>query len=185
MALQLDERLSELNAEFESPLTPGAGLPLDQQFKLEILRLCRLGLHHKRNKQYPIALSMLERGLHLSETLMDINPQQSQYCAALVLGRMGKLYYAQRYYLFALASFQAALAVYQTLGQADQRIQSRLASTLDEIANIQTITNNPDTAIEYELAIDDPNDFELTVFVQKAVAHVHATAAILLWKKFR
>lgn len=151
MALHFNEQLDELNAEFDSPAVAGKGLPIAKQLRLEILRLCRLGFRHKRNKQYPIALSMLERGLQLSETLMEINLQQGQYCAAMVLRRMGNIYYAQRYYLFALAAFQAALEAYQSLEGCDHRIESRLANTAQEIVRITEITNHPDTAIEYYL----------------------------------
>lgn len=151
MALHLNEQLDELNAEFDTPSLAGKGLPIDKQLKLEILRLCRLGLRHKRNKQYPIALSMLERGLQLSETLMEVNLHQGQYCAAMVLRRMGKIYYAQRYCLFALAAFQAASEAYQSLTGIDQRIQNRVANTAQEITRITEITNHPDTAIEYYL----------------------------------
>ena len=150
-AIQLTERLNELNAQLESHPETDKNLLLTRKFKLEILRLCRLGLHHKRHKQYSIALGLLERGLQLSETLVHINHQQGQYCAAMVLRIMGKTYSAQRYYLFALASFKAALEAYQSLDGTSKRIQSRMANILEKIAHIAEITNHPDAAIEYYL----------------------------------
>lgn len=147
-AAQLTERLSELSSGQKSnPADP----PMDVRFKLEILRLCRLSLRHSRRKQYQLALNMLERGLQLSDTLVDIDYQQGQYCAAVVLSMMGKVYNAQRYYLFALASFKAALEAYQSLTPPTPRIQGRIATVLGEIAHIAEITNHPDAAIEYYL----------------------------------
>lgn len=149
--LQLTTRLDAINAELESNPATGKKLRLDRQFKVEILRLCRLGLHHKRHKQYPIALSLLERGLQLSETLVTIDHQQGQYYAAMVLGMMGQTYFAQRYYLFSLAAFKAALEAYQSMDSSQKNIQSRIATTLERIAHIAEITNHPDAAIEYYL----------------------------------
>lgn len=147
-AAQLAERLNELNAGRDSN---SADPSMDVRFKLEILRLCRLSLRHSRRKQYPIALNMLERGLQLSDTLVDMDYQQGQYCAAVVLSMMGKVYNAQRYYLFALASFKAAVEAYQLLTPPTPRIQGRIATVLGEIAHIAEITNHPDAAIEYYL----------------------------------
>lgn len=142
-AQQLTERLRELNLK--------DGQPTAVHLKLEILRLCRLGLRHSRRYQYPVAINLLERGLQLSDALIDEDPRQGQYCAAIVLGMMGKIYYAQRYYLFALASYKASLEAYQTLGATDKRTQGRIATVLCEIANIANITNHPTVAIEYYL----------------------------------
>ncbi|MEM7795893.1 MAG: hypothetical protein AAF579_15745 [Cyanobacteria bacterium P01_C01_bin.118] len=107
--LQLTERLNELNCEIDTPATVNARTSLSIQLKIEILRLCRLGLRHSRQYKYQIAINLLERGLQLSDTLMDIDPHQGQYCAAIALGMMGKIYHAQRYYQFALAAFKASL----------------------------------------------------------------------------
>ncbi|MEM7066453.1 MAG: hypothetical protein AAF572_25215 [Cyanobacteria bacterium P01_B01_bin.77] len=147
-AAQLTERLNELNAgQASNPAEP----PMDVRFKLEILRLCRLSLRHSRRKQHQLALNILERGLQLSDTLVDMDYQQGQYCAAVVLSMMGKVYNAQRYYLFALASFKAALEAYQSLTPPTPRIQGRIATVLGKIAHIAEITNHPDAAIEYYL----------------------------------
>ncbi|MEM1241940.1 MAG: hypothetical protein AAGI45_19070 [Cyanobacteria bacterium P01_H01_bin.26] len=150
-ALQLTERLYELNHGAES-------LPADVQksslpvcLKLEILRLCRLGLLHSHRHQHQVSLKVLERGLQLSDTLADIDYQQGQYCAAIVLGMMGKIYNAQRYHLFALASFKAALEAYRSLQHPDSHTQERIATVLCEVARIAEMTAHPDVAIEYYL----------------------------------
>jgi len=91
---------------------------------------------------------VLERGLQLSDSLTDIDPHQGQYCAAIALGMMGKIYYAQRYYLFAIAAFKASLDAYKSLEKPDKRTQSRIATILCEIANIAEITNHPAVAVE-------------------------------------
>lgn len=150
-AQQLTERLNELNDEVESRSTAEPKASLSVHLKIEILRLCRLGLRYSRRYQYQVAINLLERGLQLSDTLIDIDPQQGQYCAAIVLGMMGKIYHAQRYYLFALASFKAALEAYKSLETPDKRTQRRIATMLCEIANIAEITNHPAVAIEYYL----------------------------------
>ena len=148
MALQLTERLNELTFE---PSSHPADPKKDVHFKLEILRLCRLSLRHGRRRRYQAALNVLERALQLSDTLVDINHEQGQYCAAIVLGMMGKIYQAQCYYLFALASFKASLEAYQSLTDPDKRTQSRIATVLTHIARIAEITNHPEAAVEYYL----------------------------------
>lgn len=150
-ALQLTERLTELNWEINSPVAASSHTSLSIQLKIEIVRLCRLGLRHSRQYKYQIAINLLERSLQLSETLIDIDPHQGQYCAAITLGMMGKIYYAQRYYLFALAAFKASLDAYKSLEQTDKRTQGRIATILCEIANIAEITNHPTVAVEYYL----------------------------------
>lgn len=151
-ALQLTQRLNELNDEIDTRLTktPNPSLPI--HLKIEILRLCRLGLRYSRRHQYQVALNVLERGLELGDALVEVNQQQGQYCAAIVLGMMGKIYYDQRYYLFALASFKAALEAYEALPDRNDRpTQSRIATVLCRIADIAEITHHPDVAIEYYL----------------------------------
>ncbi|MEA5463207.1 hypothetical protein [Leptothoe sp. PORK10 BA2] len=150
-AFQLTERLNELNYELESRPTDETQASPSVSLKVEILRLCRLGLHHSRRYQYQVAINLLERGLQLSDTLVDIEPPQGQYCAAIVLGMMGKIYHTQRYYLFALASFKAALEAYKSLEKPDKLTQRRIATLLCEIANIAEVTNHPAVAIEYYL----------------------------------
>lgn len=149
-ALQIAERLNELNYQVQQT-RPEPSLSLGVHLKIEILRLCRLGLRYSRRYQYQVALNVLDRGLQLSDTLANINPQQGQYCAAIVLGMMGKIYHTQRYYLFALASFKAALEAYKSLPSPDKRTQGRMATILCEIANIAEMTNHSDIAIEYYL----------------------------------
>lgn len=150
-AHQLTERLNALNCELKACSTQGNDPSLSVHLKIEILRLCRLGLRHSRRYQTQIALNVLERALNLSDILVDINRQQGQYCAAIVLGMMGKIYHTQRYYLFALASFKAALEAYESLPNPDKQTQSRMATVLCTIADIAEITNHPDVAIEYYL----------------------------------
>ncbi|ESA34990.1 hypothetical protein N836_14615 [Leptolyngbya sp. Heron Island J] len=147
-ALQLTERLNDLNCEIESRSGQKKDLSLSVHLKIEILRLCRLGSRYSRRYQHPVALNVLERGLNLSDVLADIDYQQGQYCAAIVLGMMGKIYHTQRYYLFALASFKAALEAYESLSNPDKQTQGRMATVLCKIADIAEITHHPDVAIE-------------------------------------
>lgn len=149
--LQLTERLQTLSCKLESQPSANPTSSLRVHLKLEILRLCRLSLRYSRRKRYQVALNSLDRGLQLSDSLADIDYQQGQYCAAIVLGMMGKIYHTQRYYLFALASFKAALEAYKSLKVTDKRTQSRIATVLGEIAHIAEITNHPDAAVEYYL----------------------------------
>ena len=110
-----------------------------------------VGGRYSRRYQYQVALNVLDRALQLSDTLANLDPQQGQYCAAIVLGMMGKIYHTQRYYLFALASFKAALEAYKALSSPDKRTQGRMATILCEIASIAEMTNHGDVAIEYYL----------------------------------
>lgn len=122
--------------------------------KLKILSLCRLALAHGHNNKIHKALKLLERSLQLSEALVDHNPQQGLYYVALVLSMMGKLYIAQRYYLFAMASFQASLDAYRSLDYqavASTPIQSSMATIFCDIAHIAQSTHHPDVAIEHYL----------------------------------
>ncbi|MFG6093785.1 hypothetical protein SPB21_00935 [Leptothoe sp. ISB3NOV94-8A] len=152
---QVTECLNQLNCELDAELdasptaTSNPSLPV--RLKIEILRLCRLGLRHSHQYKHQIALHVLDRGLQLSDILADIDHQQGQYCAAIVLGMMGKIYHAQRYYLFALASFRASLEAYGSLEAPDSATQGRMATILCEIANIAEMTHHPDIAIEYYL----------------------------------
>ncbi len=150
-ALQLTERLSALNCDLEARSAQNADPSLPVHLKIEVLRLCRLGLRYSRRYQHQVALNLLERGLHLSDILVDVDYYSGQYCAAIVLGMMGKIYHTQRYYLFALASFRAALEAYESLPNPDKQTQSRMATVLCKIADIAEITHHPDVAIEYYL----------------------------------
>ncbi|MBX2864613.1 MAG: hypothetical protein KTR27_13780 [Leptolyngbyaceae cyanobacterium MAG.088] len=150
-AIQVTERLNALNYDLESQAQQGPSPSLSVHLKVEILRLCRLGLRYSRRHRYQIALNVLDRGLQLSDILVDVDQQQGQYCAAIVLGMMGKIYHTQRYYLFALASFKAALEAYEALPKPDKQTQSRRATIMCKIADIAEITNHPDVAIEYYL----------------------------------
>ena len=128
--------------------------PSGRIIKLKIVRLCRRAvICHKKN-DIDKALKLLELGLDLSETLAEHNYYNSQYYAALVLSMMGRLYLAKRYYLFALASFQASLEAYRSLtydAVINAPIQNRMAVVLCEIAHIAQVTNHPDIAIEHYL----------------------------------
>jgi tetratricopeptide (TPR) repeat protein len=150
-ASQLTERLTELNCELENRSKTDPDTSLSVHLKVEILRLCRLALRYSHQYQHQIALNVLERGLQLSDILVDVDQQQGQYCAAIVLDMMGKIYHTQRYYLFALASFKASLEAYETLSAPSEQTQSRMATVSCTIANIAEITNHPDVAIEYYL----------------------------------
>ncbi len=150
-ALQLTERLDALNYALENRVESDADPSLSVHLKVEILRLCRLGLRYSRRYQHQVALNILERGLQLSDILVDVDQQQGQYCAAIVLGMMGKIYHTQRYYLFALASFRASLEAYRSLPTPNKQTQSRMATVMCKIADIAEITNHPDVAIEYYL----------------------------------
>ena len=146
--------VSQLNGELgqlDVSVTAHLNLSQSAHLKIEILRLCRLGLSYSHRDKHHVALQVLDRGLQLSDQLVDLDPQEGQYCAAVVLGMMGKIYSAQRYYLFALASFKAALDAYKSLDSPDTATQGRIAVLLCDIANIAEITKHPDIAVEYYL----------------------------------
>lgn len=122
--------------------------------KLKILSLCCLAVTCKQKNSIDTALKRLEIALQLSETLADQKYDDGQFYTAVILSIMGKLYLTKQYYLFALASFQAALDAYRSFthgATVNVSIQGRIAAVLCDIAHIAQITNYPDVAVEHYL----------------------------------
>ena len=142
------------NSTEQQPTTQTHTHPSGRLIKLKIVRLCRRAVICNKKNDIDKALKLLELGLQLSETLAEKNYYNSQYYTALVLSMIGKIYLAKRYYLLALAAFQASLEAYRSLtydAVTNAPIQRGMAIVLCDIAHIAQVTHHSDIAIGHYL----------------------------------
>lgn len=148
---QLTEELNKLNCELNSHAPQTLKPSIYSQLKIEILRLCHVSMRYNKPHQQTNALSLLERGLKLSNILVNAAQEQGHYCAIIILSMMGEIYCAQGYNLLALASFKAAVEAYEALKVPDQNVKSHIAIIRSNIVSITEVTSCPNKAIEYYL----------------------------------